>query len=56
MKSLNELLLHFSQQKQNTQSRIYSLEHDCGKYCEILKEVEIEQMHLQRQIVSLFID
>lgn len=52
---LNDLLRDFSQKKQKLEFRIHYLTEDCENYHKALTEVELEQIYLQKQIVSLFI-
>lgn len=50
---LNELLSYFSKQQQTIHPRIHSLTLECEKYRKILTEMELEQIYVQKQIVSL---
>ncbi|CAF3898576.1 unnamed protein product, partial [Rotaria magnacalcarata] len=47
---LNELLSYFSKQKQKIQHSIHRLRQDRDDYRQVLTEIELEQIYLQKQI------
>ncbi len=52
MNGLRELLSHFSKEKQNIQYQIQLFTRNCENYRQILTEIELEQIYLQKKIVN----
>jgi len=51
MNGLRELSTHFSKEKQDIQFRIHSFTQKSEDYRQILTDIELEQIYLQKQIV-----
>jgi hypothetical protein len=52
MNGLRELLSHFLKEKQNIQYQIQLFTRNCENYRQILTEIELEQIYLQKKIVN----
>ncbi|CAF1468971.1 unnamed protein product [Adineta ricciae] len=50
MHGLEQLIVHLSKQKHHTQCLVHSFSLDCENYRQILTEIELKQIYLQKQI------
>ena len=51
MHDLEQLIASLSKQKHHTQCLVHSFSLDCDNYRQILTEIELKQIYLQKQIV-----
>lgn len=52
---LRDLSTNFTKEKHDLQKQIHSLALEQETYCQLLTEIELEEIHLRKQIVSFLL-